>query len=328
MRDALTRLDGGARHRRVCWAAKFTKVEKRGWRPARRDQQGRVHRTATRSCSRSAAMPNTAALHVEKAGVELGKRGEVKVDDYSRTSGAAHLRHRRRHRPHPADAGRDPRSHVLCRDRFQEQSHHARSHPCAQRGVHHAGARRRRPDRDEGAAAWVTPSTSTNPPSSPLLHTLGGRPVRTHMKLIVDAKTDKVLGCHIFGDHAAEIIQVVAVCAEDGRHQKGFRQHHRAASHGRRGIGDDADEELQQDAGPRGSVTSCRRRDFGAGEPVHPRIGRRWYIGAQSLISTPLLVEFTTVAQSWTPQSWQDKAHPSGAGLSGQGGAGCASWRS
>ena len=28
-------------------------------------------------------MPNTVALHVEKAGVELGKRGEVKVDDYS-----------------------------------------------------------------------------------------------------------------------------------------------------------------------------------------------------------------------------------------------------
>src|SRR5262245_13687794 len=32
-----------------------------------------------------------------------------------------------------------------------------------------------------------------------------------------------------------------------------------------------------------------------------------WYIGPQSLISTPLLVEFPIVAQSWTPQSWQDK---------------------
>ncbi|HEY0265331.1 MAG TPA: FAD-dependent oxidoreductase, partial [Rhizomicrobium sp.] len=30
--------------------------------------------------------PNTMALHVEKAGVELGRRGEVKVDDYSRTT--------------------------------------------------------------------------------------------------------------------------------------------------------------------------------------------------------------------------------------------------
>ena len=29
----------------------------------------------------------------------------------------------------------------------------------------------------------------------PLLHTLGGRPVRTMMKMVVDARTDKVLGC-------------------------------------------------------------------------------------------------------------------------------------
>ena len=40
----------------------------------------------------------------------------------------------------------------------------------------------------------------------PLLHTLGGRNVRTQIKLIVDSKTDKVLGCHILrrscvGDH-------------------------------------------------------------------------------------------------------------------------------
>jgi glutathione reductase (NADPH) len=50
----------------------------------------------------------------------------------------------------------------------------------------------------------------------PLLHTLGGRPVRTLMKLIVDATTQKVIGCHIFGDHAAEIIQIVAVAMKMG----------------------------------------------------------------------------------------------------------------
>ena len=56
----------------------------------------------------------------------------------------------------------------------------------------------------------------------PLLHTLGGRPVRTHIKLIVDARTDKVLGCHIFGDHAAEIIQIVAVTLKMGATKKDF----------------------------------------------------------------------------------------------------------
>jgi len=56
----------------------------------------------------------------------------------------------------------------------------------------------------------------------PLLHTLGGRPVRTLMKLIVDSRTDKVLGCHIFGDHASEIIQIVAVCLKIGATKKDF----------------------------------------------------------------------------------------------------------
>ncbi len=50
----------------------------------------------------------------------------------------------------------------------------------------------------------------------PLKHTLSNREARTTFKLIVDSKTDKVLGCHIFGDHAAEIIQIVAVCVKMG----------------------------------------------------------------------------------------------------------------
>jgi glutathione reductase (NADPH) len=56
----------------------------------------------------------------------------------------------------------------------------------------------------------------------PLLHTLGGRPVRTHMKMIVDSRTDKVLGCHIFGDHASEIIQIVAVTLRMGATKRDF----------------------------------------------------------------------------------------------------------
>jgi glutathione reductase (NADPH) len=56
----------------------------------------------------------------------------------------------------------------------------------------------------------------------PLLHTLGGRPVRTAMKMVVDAKTDKVLGVHIFGDHAAEIIQLAALALRMGATKKDF----------------------------------------------------------------------------------------------------------
>ncbi len=165
--------------------------------------------------------PNTASLHVEKADVELGRRGEVKVDEYSATSA----------------------SHIYAvgdvTDRIQLT-------PVA---IHEAmcfvetafGNNPTRPDHVHvPSAVFSTPElagiglTETKALAKghsidvyksvfrPLLHTLGGRSVRTHMKLIVDAATDKVLGCHIFGDHASEIIQVVAVALKMGATKADF----------------------------------------------------------------------------------------------------------
>ncbi|MFG1347340.1 glutathione-disulfide reductase [Xanthobacter autotrophicus DSM 431] len=45
----------------------------------------------------------------------------------------------------------------------------------------------------------------------PLKATLSGRETRTFMKLVVDGETDRVLGCHIMGDAASEMIQLAAV---------------------------------------------------------------------------------------------------------------------
>jgi glutathione reductase (NADPH) len=50
----------------------------------------------------------------------------------------------------------------------------------------------------------------------PLKHTLTGRDDRTMMKLVVDAETDKVLGCHMVGPDAGEIIQGMAVAVSCG----------------------------------------------------------------------------------------------------------------
>jgi len=50
----------------------------------------------------------------------------------------------------------------------------------------------------------------------PLKHTLTGRDDRTMMKLVVDAETDKVLGCHMVGPDAGEIIQGLAVAMNCG----------------------------------------------------------------------------------------------------------------
>jgi glutathione reductase (NADPH) len=50
----------------------------------------------------------------------------------------------------------------------------------------------------------------------PLKHTLSGRDERSMMKLVVDAKTDKVLGCHIFSGEAGEMAQLVAIALKMG----------------------------------------------------------------------------------------------------------------
>ena len=50
----------------------------------------------------------------------------------------------------------------------------------------------------------------------PLKQTLTGKPDKTVMKLIVDVKSERVLGCHILGPDAAEIVQMAAIALKMG----------------------------------------------------------------------------------------------------------------
>ena len=50
----------------------------------------------------------------------------------------------------------------------------------------------------------------------PLKHTLSGRDQRSLMKLLVDAATDRVVGCHLLDPDAAEIVQGVGIAMKCG----------------------------------------------------------------------------------------------------------------
>jgi glutathione reductase (NADPH) len=50
----------------------------------------------------------------------------------------------------------------------------------------------------------------------PMLQTLGGGAERITMKLVVDSASDRVVGCHMVGDHAAEIIQGIGIAIKAG----------------------------------------------------------------------------------------------------------------
>jgi glutathione reductase (NADPH) len=56
----------------------------------------------------------------------------------------------------------------------------------------------------------------------PMKYVLSGRDERMLMKLVVDATTDKVLGCHIMGPDAAEIVQMAAIAMRMGATKRDF----------------------------------------------------------------------------------------------------------
>ncbi len=56
----------------------------------------------------------------------------------------------------------------------------------------------------------------------PMRATLSGRQTRMLVKLVVDSATDKVLGCHVVGESAAEIIQMAAVAIGMGATKADF----------------------------------------------------------------------------------------------------------
>ena len=204
----------------VLLGCEFSKIEKRGAGLHAETNKG-AKIDADQIMVAIGRKPNTMALHVEKAGVELGKKGEVKVDAYSRTSA----------------------SHIFAvgdvTDRLQLTPvaiHEAmcfvetafRNNPTRADHEHVPSAVFTTPElaavglTEEKALGLGHPIDVYKSTFRPLLHTLGGRDVRTLMKLIVNSATGRVLGCHIFGDHAAEIVQAAAIALRMGATKADF----------------------------------------------------------------------------------------------------------
>ena len=57
---------------------------------------------------------------------------------------------------------------------------------------------------------------------TPLKGTLSGRKEKTLLKLVVDAASQKVVGCHILGPDAAEIVQMAAIAMRMGATKADF----------------------------------------------------------------------------------------------------------
>ena len=164
--------------------------------------------------------PNTAGLGLEPLGVRLAASGAVCVDDWSQTAvpsifAVGDVTDRFQLTPvaiHEGQAfadtvfgGRPRRSdHALIPTAIFTQPE------AATLGLSEADAR---------AAGPVEIYRSR---FRPLLNTLAGRQERTMMKLVVEAESRRVLGVHIVGHGAAEMIQLAAVAVRMGATKDDF----------------------------------------------------------------------------------------------------------
>jgi glutathione reductase (NADPH) len=165
--------------------------------------------------------PNTDGMGLEKAGVTLGAQGEVIVDEYSQTSV-----------PHIYAIGdvtdRLALTPVAIHEAMCFWNTVYNGKPTK---VNHHLVPTAVFSRPEIGTVGVTEDEALAQGHAidvyksqfrPLKHTMSGRDMRAVFKLIADSKTDKVLGCHIFGFDAGEIIQTVAVALKMGATKADF----------------------------------------------------------------------------------------------------------
>jgi glutathione reductase (NADPH) len=160
-------------------------------------------------------LPNTGGIGLEAAGVKLGPAGAVMVDEYSRSSAdnifaVGDCTDRLNLTPMAIAEGQ-----AVAETLFNRRP----TKPC------HAGVPTAIFSQPPAATVGLTEAVARvefgeidvyRTTFRPLRHTLSGREERSMMKLVVDRSSDRVLGCHIVGPDAAEIIQGFAVALKCG----------------------------------------------------------------------------------------------------------------
>jgi glutathione reductase (NADPH) len=164
--------------------------------------------------------PNTTDMNLEEIGVELGRRGEIVVDDFSQTAvpsiyaigdvtnrvnltpvaireGMAFVETVFKGNPTPVDHDLIP-SAVFTQPEFGTV------------GLSEEEARAQ-----EEIEVYATSFR-------PMQTAFAERPDRVLMKLVVSKATRKVLGCHIVSPHAGEMIQLAGIAVKMGATKEDF----------------------------------------------------------------------------------------------------------
>ncbi len=167
--------------------------------------------------------PNTDGLGLENAGVSLGERGEVLIDDYYQTNVAniyaiGDVTDRMQLTPVAIEEGMCVAANLFtdAPDRSLNYDNIATAVFC-QPNIGTVGL-----TEAEAVARHQGSLDIYESSFRPMKHTLTGRDERSFMKMIVHRDTDEVLGVHMVGPDAGEIIQGMAVAMVAGATKSQF----------------------------------------------------------------------------------------------------------
>ena len=160
-------------------------------------------------------VPNTEGLGLDKAGVEVGKRGEIVVDRFSKTNvehiyAVGDVTNRVQLTPVAIREGQ------AFADTVFGDKPHAVDHGCIPSAVF---------SHPPLAGVGLTEGEARNQYGSvkvyesdfrPMKNVLAGRNERSLYKMICDETSGKILGIHMIGPEAAEIMQAAAVAVKAG----------------------------------------------------------------------------------------------------------------
>ncbi len=165
--------------------------------------------------------PNTEGLGLEGAGVELARNGAVAVDEYSRSSveniyAVGDVTDRVALTPVAIREGAAFSETVFNNNKMKVD------HGCIATAVF---------SQPELGTVGLTEAEAREAHARidiyksdfrPMKHTLSGSDERMRMKIIVDAETDRVVGCHIMGADAGEMAQVLGIAIKMGATKADF----------------------------------------------------------------------------------------------------------
>jgi glutathione reductase (NADPH) len=167
--------------------------------------------------------PNTRGLGLEAAGVRIGKANAVMVDEWSRSSvdhiyAVGDVTDRLNLTPVAIAEGRALAETLFNNNPMNVDHANVATAVFSQPPVGTVGLTERAAREKYGAVDIYRTRFR------PMKHTLSGREEGTMMKLVVDRRSDRVLGCHMVGADAPEIIQGLAIAVKCGATKRQFDQ--------------------------------------------------------------------------------------------------------